>query len=636
MVVREAVPTAMIVLNDILNITRDVVRVNNDEGSWSDIFGMIAKKRDYTVKDPQGKYSPFLPKGYLNRNPWRAMPIREIDENGRTVFDGQIYDVKSVDDGRRRAVIISCRDPLGVKLDWPVNMCDLTTYAGWKVSAYTAAGGNTVSLAAVSGTPSDIIVNSIVSFNEDYSPSYRVTAVDTGTDTITLDRNLVEEITGNTVVNVAVPTIETPAGAIRRAFESAGIGNRIDSSFSILDLSDSANYRKLWFFIRPENKVKLRDFIALVMEKGDLYISVPANGIISCRRGLRTDGERNLPKVTGAELIGPMTGPYYDTTRLIYAYDVIFTVPSVLLPTGAAHTGEVRKISNQVSSDALSEYAATDVWRPVSLQSSDIREYTILYASESCARYFAERRLAYYGVPRVRISAAVKRAVSGKPEKRYTFSLFDDVKLVYPVTTGIQSSEQNAVIVDYKYNFDQRKYDKVEFELTGGAEISTTEFIEGEEDMKTGFTAPFAGSTPPDGYLACDGSAVSRTTYAALFTAIGITHGSGNGSTTFNLPDMRGLFIRGAGSHGTMTKAAGGAFAGGGVGDTGNDSFQGWKVSKLTKDGLGGPPDSFAYGGNTTGPTIEMSPVSDGVNGTPRVGSETKPAYISMLWCIKY
>jgi microcystin-dependent protein len=49
----------------------------------------------------------------------------------------------------------------------------------------------------------------------------------------------------------------------------------------------------------------------------------------------------------------------------------------------------------------------------------------------------------------------------------------------------------------------------------------------------------------PDGYLYCNGNAVSRTTYAGLFAAIGISHGSGDGSTTFNLPDRRGYFPRG-------------------------------------------------------------------------------------------
>ena len=55
----------------------------------------------------------------------------------------------------------------------------------------------------------------------------------------------------------------------------------------------------------------------------------------------------------------------------------------------------------------------------------------------------------------------------------------------------------------------------------------------------------FAFSTPPTGWLECDGSAVSRTTYAELFSAIGTTFGSGDGSTTFNLPDLRGEFLRG-------------------------------------------------------------------------------------------
>ncbi len=52
-------------------------------------------------------------------------------------------------------------------------------------------------------------------------------------------------------------------------------------------------------------------------------------------------------------------------------------------------------------------------------------------------------------------------------------------------------------------------------------------------------------STAPNGWLKANGAAVSRTTYSTLFTAIGTTFGVGNGSTTFNLPDMRGEFPRG-------------------------------------------------------------------------------------------
>lgn len=48
----------------------------------------------------------------------------------------------------------------------------------------------------------------------------------------------------------------------------------------------------------------------------------------------------------------------------------------------------------------------------------------------------------------------------------------------------------------------------------------------------------YGGSSAPEGWLLCDGSAISRTTYSALFAAIGTTYGTGDGSTTFNLPDL--------------------------------------------------------------------------------------------------
>lgn len=60
-----------------------------------------------------------------------------------------------------------------------------------------------------------------------------------------------------------------------------------------------------------------------------------------------------------------------------------------------------------------------------------------------------------------------------------------------------------------------------------------------------GMYMAFAASAAPTGWLLCDGSAVSRTTYANLFAVIGVSYGSGNGTTTFNLPDLRGRTIFG-------------------------------------------------------------------------------------------
>lgn len=71
--------------------------------------------------------------------------------------------------------------------------------------------------------------------------------------------------------------------------------------------------------------------------------------------------------------------------------------------------------------------------------------------------------------------------------------------------------------------------------------------------LPSGTIIMYGGSTSPSGWLLADGSAVSRTTYAALFAAIGTTYGVGDGSTTFNLPDFRRRVAVGAGGTATTT-----------------------------------------------------------------------------------
>lgn len=80
-----------------------------------------------------------------------------------------------------------------------------------------------------------------------------------------------------------------------------------------------------------------------------------------------------------------------------------------------------------------------------------------------------------------------------------------------------------------------------------------TKFVTTEDDVAkavasatpAGTITAYAGQSAPDGYLICDGSAVSRTTYATLFSVIGTTYGTGDNSTTFNLPDLQGRAIIG-------------------------------------------------------------------------------------------
>ena len=77
----------------------------------------------------------------------------------------------------------------------------------------------------------------------------------------------------------------------------------------------------------------------------------------------------------------------------------------------------------------------------------------------------------------------------------------------------------------------------------------------GVDLLPVGVVQAFAGSTTPTGWLLCDGSSVSRTTYAKLFAVIGTTYGSGDGSTTFNLPNLTDKFIQGNSTSGTVKTA---------------------------------------------------------------------------------
>lgn len=75
--------------------------------------------------------------------------------------------------------------------------------------------------------------------------------------------------------------------------------------------------------------------------------------------------------------------------------------------------------------------------------------------------------------------------------------------------------------------------------------------------MNVGEIYMYAGSVAPSGFLLCDGSSVSRSTYAELFDVIGTNFGQGDGSTTFDIPDMRGRVIVGASANHSLAETGG-------------------------------------------------------------------------------
>lgn len=84
-----------------------------------------------------------------------------------------------------------------------------------------------------------------------------------------------------------------------------------------------------------------------------------------------------------------------------------------------------------------------------------------------------------------------------------------------------------------------------ELGATASAQEATQSNLGVNTAIPIGVVLPFASGTVPQGWLLCAGQTVSRTTYADLFTVIGTTYGAGDGSTTFDLPDLRGRAVAG-------------------------------------------------------------------------------------------
>jgi microcystin-dependent protein len=151
-----------------------------------------------------------------------------------------------------------------------------------------------------------------------------------------------------------------------------------------------------------------------------------------------------------------------------------------------------------------------------------------------------------------------------------------------------------------------------------------------------GMIAPFAMTSVPTGWLACDGSAVSKTTYSGLFTALGANAWGTDTTDNFYLPDLEGAFLRGTGSHGTSNMANGNDFAGPSVGSFENDQAQshGHVVRLHSTNSSTGI--SLGNLSNATVKSNQVTTMEETTAGPSRDGDETRPFNAGVKYCIKY
>ncbi|WP_239326180.1 phage tail protein [Snodgrassella gandavensis] len=196
---------------------------------------------------------------------------------------------------------------------------------------------------------------------------------------------------------------------------------------------------------------------------------------------------------------------------------------------------------------------------------------------------------------------------------------------------GNQNTSGNAGSAFKLYN--PRKINGVPFD--GTQDINAT---------PAGAVMYFAMDAAPVGWLKANGAAVSRTLYANLFAAIGIRFGAGDGKTTFNLPDLRGEFLRGwDDGRGLDAKRIFSSPQSDAVQDwTAGFTYQraelrrkyeliegGFKIKAMNEIGLGNPLD------HAEGWSVGFGVLGPGINNVARTANETRPHNIAFLACIK-
>ena len=149
--------------------------------------------------------------------------------------------------------------------------------------------------------------------------------------------------------------------------------------------------------------------------------------------------------------------------------------------------------------------------------------------------------------------------------------------------------------------------------------------------VQPGIIQVYAGSSLPTGWLLCDGSAVSRTTYANLFSAIGTIYGAGNGSTTFNLPNLTDRFIQGNSTVGTVKNAGLPNITG---------QFNPYGEGSMTVNGCFITVSSTQYGwGTTTGRDSDNALIDFNASRSSSIygsSSTVQPPALTMRYIIRY
>lgn len=169
-----------------------------------------------------------------------------------------------------------------------------------------------------------------------------------------------------------------------------------------------------------------------------------------------------------------------------------------------------------------------------------------------------------------------------------------------------------------------------DYSFEGSVDISSANLdgLNYNLNIPSGTIIAYPSKTIPSGWLECNGSEISRINYASLFSSVGTTYGSGDGSTTFNLPDLRGEFVRGFDDgKGVDSGRVLGSFQSHQIQDHSHSLSQSGFYKYYT--------DNYKRGGQDGTQVFDIATVTVGNPNSGNHGAETRPRNIALVYIIK-
>lgn len=252
--------------------------------------------------------------------------------------------------------------------------------------------------------------------------------------------------------------------------------------------------------------------------------------------------------------------------------------------------------------------------------------------------YVTNEDLFYYGgqaewkIPGLNVVASILEVMEGLDDEKYISPLkFAMMKASgTDVLDGIDNNKfitalalrfLKASILESSQGINDTKY---------VTPAGLREWTQKNPGVPTGAIFYFPTNSPPDGYLEANGGAISRATYSNLFSVIGTQYGGGNGATTFNLPNLRGVFVRGVDN-------GRGLDPGRTLGSYQEDIFGSHRHAATIANSLWGASGGY---GNYKADHYEINNKNTCPNPSYPTqyagGSETRPKNIALLPCIKF